>query len=149
MFRAVGREDLASDPGLATNPQRLQRVDELDGAIAKWIGEHTLEQVMHRFHEFDVVAGPIYDVAQIFDDPQVQHRGTFTETTDPALGKVRIQNVVPRFKRNPGRVRWLGKADIGADTAAVLGELGYSNEEIEGLSADEVIKTASAADSKP
>ena len=148
MFRAVGREDLANDPDLATNPQRLQRVDELDGAIAKWIGEHTLDRVLQRFHEFDVVAGPIYDVAQIFNDPQVQHRQTFTETADAVLGKVRVQNVVPRFKRNPGRVRWLGKADIGADTEAVLGELGYSNDAIEGLSADGVIKTATASGRK-
>ncbi len=145
MFRAVGREDLASDPTLATNPQRLERVDELDGAIAKWIGEHDLEQVMQRFNEFDVVAGPIYDVEQIFNDPQVRYRQTFTETEDAALGKVRVQNVVPRFKRNPGKVRWLGKADIGADTVEVLTELGYSDEEIEGFSADEVIKTAAAS----
>jgi crotonobetainyl-CoA:carnitine CoA-transferase CaiB-like acyl-CoA transferase len=144
MFRAVGREDLASDPSLTTNPQRLQRVDELDGAIAKWIGKHTLDQVLQRFHEFDVVAGPIYDVAQIFDDPQVQHRETFTATDDAALGKVRVQNVVPKFKRNPGRVRWLGKAEIGADTEVVLNELGYENEEIEALSAEGIIKTARA-----
>jgi succinyl-CoA--D-citramalate CoA-transferase len=56
--------------------------------------------------------------------------------------------VVPRFKRNPGRVRWLGKADIGADTEAVLGELGYSHEAIAGLSADGVIKTATASGGK-
>ena len=143
MFRAVGRDDLAGDPDLATNPQRLQRVDELDGAIAGWVAGHTLEEVLQRFNEFDVVAGPIYDVAQIFDDPQVRHRGTFAEVADPALGKVRIQDVVPRFQRNPGRIRWLGKAEIGADTRAILGEIGYHNEEIEALAADGVIKTAS------
>ena len=142
MFRAVGREDLASDPGLATNPQRLQRVDELDGAIASWVAAHTLDDVMQRFNDFDVVAGPIYDVAQIFDDPQVRHRGTFTETMDPTLGKVRVQNIVPKFTRNPGAIRWLGKAEIGADTVAVLGELGLGKAEIAALAADGVIKTA-------
>jgi crotonobetainyl-CoA:carnitine CoA-transferase CaiB-like acyl-CoA transferase len=142
MFRAVGREDLASDPTLATNPQRLQRVGELDGAIAKWISEHTLEETMQRFKEFDVVAGPIYDVAQIFADPQVQYRGTLVETEHPVLGKVRVQNVVPRFRRNPGAIRWLGKPDIGPDTADVLQELGYAADEIDRLAGEGVVKVA-------
>ncbi|MBI3042657.1 MAG: CoA transferase [Betaproteobacteria bacterium] len=142
MFRAIGRDDLANDPNLATNPQRLERVDELDGAIAKWVSAHTLEETLRRFNEFDVVAGPIYDVAQIFADPQVKHRGTLVETDDPVLGKVRVQDVVPRFRRNPGRVRWLGKAEIGADTEAVLQEAGYGADDIARLAADGVIKVA-------
>jgi crotonobetainyl-CoA:carnitine CoA-transferase CaiB-like acyl-CoA transferase len=140
MFRAIGREDLASDPTLATNPQRLQRVDELDGAIAKWIAEHTLDETLKQFYAFDVVAGPIYDVAQIFDDPQVQFRKTFVETDDPNLGKVRVQGVVPKFKRNPGSIRWLGKSEIGADTVSVLTEAGFSDSDIQRLSAASVIK---------
>ena len=143
MFRAIGREDFANDPDLATNPQRLRRVDELDGAIAQWVSEHTLEETMQRFNEFDVVAGPIYDIAQIFADPQVKHRGTLVETEDRVLGKVRVQNVVPRFRRNPGSVRWLGKAQIGADTETVLAEVGYRAADIARLAADGVIKVAS------
>ncbi len=143
LFRAIGRADFAEDPNLATNPQRLKRVDEIDGAIAKWVSEHTLEEVLRRFHEADAVAGPIYDVAQIFADPHVAHRATLVETEDPVLGKVRIQNVVPRFKRNPGRIRWLGKAEIGADTGPVLEELGYGAEDIARLASEGVIKLAS------
>ena len=143
LFRAIGREDYAIDPTLATNELRLKRVDEIDGEIAKWVAAHTLEEVLARFHEYDVVAGPIYDVAQIFTDPQVAHRQTLVEVEDAALGKVKIQNVVPRFTRNPGRVRWLGKAEIGADTGEVLEELGYSSEDIARLEAGGVIKTAS------
>ena len=89
-----------------------------------------------------MVAGPIYDVAQIFADPQVEHRGTLVESEDPVLGKVRVQNVVPRFKRNPGRIRWLGKSEIGADTQAVLEELGYGAGDIARLASAGVIKIA-------
>ncbi len=145
LFRAIGRDDMANDPTLATNPLRVKRLDECDGVIAKWIAEHTLEDVLRRFHEFEVVAGPVYDVAQIFSDPHVKHRGTLVEMEDPILGKVRIQNVVPRFRRSPGRIRWPGKPDVGSDTETVLAELGYSNDDIERLESDGIIKTASGS----
>ena len=56
------------------------------------------------------------------------------------MGKVRLQNIVPKFTRNPGAIRWLGKQRIGVDTAEVLKELGYSKAEIKRLEAAGVIK---------
>lgn len=140
MFRAIGRDDLADDPMLQTNPQRVKRLEECDGAIAKWISEHTQEEALERFHEFEVVAGPICDVEQLMNDPQVAARETIVEIFDPALGKVRVQNIVPRFTRQPGRIRWLGKDKIGTDTQEVLMELGYTAQEIETLDKKGVIK---------
>ncbi len=142
LFRAIGRDDMADDPGLATNPQRVKRLEECDGVIAKWIAGHTLEETLQRFHDFDVVAGPIYDVAQISADPHVQHRGTLVEVEDPVLGTVRLQNVVPRFRRSPGRIRWPGKSGIGADTYTVLADLGYSSDDIDRLESAGIIKAA-------
>jgi len=140
LFRAVGRPDWAEDPTLATNPQRFKRVDEIDDGIAEWIRKHDQAFVLEHFHKADVVAGPINDVAAIFEDPQVKHRGTLREIEDPDLGKVRLQNIVPKFTRNPGAIRWLGKQRIGVDTAEVLKELGYSKAEIKRLEAAGVIK---------
>ncbi len=140
LFRAIGRDDMADDPTLATNPQRVKRLEECDGVIAKWISEHTQEETLQRFYEYDVVAGPICDVAQISADPHVKHRGTIVEVDDPALGNIRIQNVVPRFRRAPGRIRWPGKPAIGSDTTAVLSALGYGTEDIERLKAAGVIE---------
>jgi crotonobetainyl-CoA:carnitine CoA-transferase CaiB-like acyl-CoA transferase len=88
-----------------------------------------------------VVAGPIYDVSQIFDDPHVHERETLVELDDPKLGKVRLQNVVPRFSRNPGKVRWPGKPDIGADTEDVLTELGYSETDLDEMRREGVLRT--------
>ena len=65
---------------------------------------------------------------------------TIIELPDAALGKVRIQNVVPHFKRNPGKMRWVGRHRIGVDTEEVLGELGYSQDEIEAMEGKGVVK---------
>jgi crotonobetainyl-CoA:carnitine CoA-transferase CaiB-like acyl-CoA transferase len=133
LFRAIDRPDLADDPELATNPQRVKRIEECDGAIADWIRAHTQKEVLDRFLKFEVVVGPICDVEQIFADPHVAARETLVSLKDDALGTIRIQNVVPKFRNAPGRVRWPGRRDIGADTLAVLRDLGYSGDDISNL----------------
>jgi len=142
LFRAIGRPDLADDPGLATNPQRVKRIEECDGAIAGWVAERTQEEVLAVFREAEVVAGPICDVEQIFADPHVHERGTLAKMQDPVLGEVRIQDVVPKFSRNQAHMRWLGKTGVGEDTAAILARLGYSDEEIDGLAASGAVHVA-------
>lgn len=142
MFRAIGRDDMAEDPTLQTNPDRVKRLEECDGAIAKWIAEHTQEEVLAQFEKYEVVAGPICDVEQLMNDPQVAFNKTIVEMPDPALGKVRIQNVIPRFARRPGRLRWVGKNVVGADTDEVLADLGFTVEEVRAMEARGIVKRA-------
>lgn len=141
-FYAIGRPDLAEDPDLATNPQRIKRVEECDGAIAEWILQRNQKEVLQAFEKAGVVAGPIYDIAQLFEDPHVQARGTLVELPDPKLGKVRMQSVVPRFRKAPGRVRWPGKSVIGQDSRQVLRECGYSEDQVKALIAKGVVRAA-------
>ncbi|MEO5885713.1 MAG: CoA transferase, partial [Candidatus Limnocylindrales bacterium] len=76
------------------------------------------------------VIGPIYSIADIFQDPQYAARETITTVEDPILGTARVQNAIPRLVDTPGKVRHLGGA-LGQDNDAVLGrELGHSDEEL-------------------
>jgi crotonobetainyl-CoA:carnitine CoA-transferase CaiB-like acyl-CoA transferase len=140
LFRAIGRDDLADDPMLQNNPGRVKRLEECDTAIRTWIAQHTQQEVLKRFEECEVVAGPIYDVEQLLDDPQVVFNKTIIELPDAALEKVRIQDVVPKFKRQPGGVRWVGKNKIGVDTRPVLEQLGSNEAEIESMVLRGIIK---------
>lgn len=147
LFRAIGRADLADDPTLATNPLRVKRIDECDGIIAKWVSERTQQEALTIFDEFEVVAGPIYDVAQLTADEHVQHRETIVDLDDERLARIRMQNVVPRFARNPGKVRWPGKSAIGSDTTAVLTELGYSRDDVLQLRSEGVVEIGETQES--
>jgi crotonobetainyl-CoA:carnitine CoA-transferase CaiB-like acyl-CoA transferase len=140
MFRAIGRDDLADDKTLHTNPGRVKRLEECDGAIADWVRKHTQEEVLKQFEEYEVVAGPICDVEQLVNDPQVAFNKSIVEMPDPALGKVRVQNVIPRFRNQPGKLRWVGKNKIGADTDEVLADLGYTPDEIRAMETKGIVK---------
>jgi crotonobetainyl-CoA:carnitine CoA-transferase CaiB-like acyl-CoA transferase len=133
LFNAIGRSDLADRPDLQTNPQRIEKLEECDGAVADWIRQHTQAEVLEVFEKAGVVAGPVYDIEQLFADEHVAARKTLVELPDPVLGKVRIQGVVPRFRRSPGEIRWPGRPVIGQDTCDILRGLSYNEDEIEDL----------------
>ncbi|WP_157017318.1 CaiB/BaiF CoA transferase family protein [Mesorhizobium xinjiangense] len=128
-MRAIGRADLVTDPRFATNRARMECRSELDSIFKSYMERHPLGDVLADFAREGGAIGPIYSVEQIFADPQVQAREMVTEVADDDFGTVRMQNVVPRLTRNPGRIRWAGK-DLGVDTDAILSDLGLSADEI-------------------
>lgn len=139
VFRAIGRPDMAEDPDLATNQQRAKRAQEIDTIMAEWARSRTLAQALEILQRYEVAAGPINDAAQFMADPQVAAMHSIHQYDDPDLGPTRIPNVVPRFSRTPGEIRWGGRLAIGHDTREVLVEAGYSLEEIERLAQARVI----------
>lgn len=140
LFRAIGREDMNTDPRYATADARLAHGDEVDGIVSHWIARHSLQEVLEILQENEVSIGPIYDVQQLVEDPHVQSRGTVIQMPDQDLGKVRIPNIAPRFSRTPGKIKYTGKNDIGYDTLDILKEIGYSAEEIKDMAKNRIIR---------
>ncbi len=140
LFRAIGRDDLADDPTLATNVLRALRAQEIDGIVAAWMVRHTQEEALRILHDCDVAAGPINDIAQFFQDPHVVDRESIATLDDPDLGKLRIPGIAPHFYRTPGKIQWAGRKAIGADTRSVLRDCGYADAEIDRLAQDGIIK---------
>ncbi|MEC7793750.1 MAG: CaiB/BaiF CoA-transferase family protein [Pseudomonadota bacterium] len=137
-MRAIGRADLIDDPRFTGNRNRLKHRDELDAIFADYMSTHTLDETLAAFQREGGAIGPIYSAEQIFNDPQVQARDVVTTVKDDDFGTVRMQNVVPRLTRNPGQIRWSAK-DLGADTDAILGDLGFDATQIATLRENGII----------
>ena len=94
---------------------------------------------MRLFETEGLTAAPVYDIADIMEDPHFKARRTFIELPDPQLGTVTMSAPTPRLSETPGSIRWAGPA-LGAHNLEVFaGELGLSDQEIERLRADGVI----------
>jgi formyl-CoA transferase len=125
-MRAIGRPDLAEDPGLASNARRWARRDELDQAIGQWTKRLTRSEVLKILDEAGVPAGPIYTAADICEDDQYRARGMIqplmvdTGGTEPA--EVGFPGIVPVLGSRSLPVRSPGP-DLGADTREVLSTL--------------------------
>lgn len=128
----VGRPDLVTQAWFGTGTGRAQHADEIDAAVAKWIGARDLSEVVTAFARAEAAVAPIYDVSDVMNDPQYQALHSLISVPDPELGVVKMQNVLFRMSDTPGSVRWAGRP-IGADTDAILGELGYDEAGVAGL----------------
>ncbi len=82
--------------------------------------------------------GPIYKINEVFDDPQVKHLNITRRTVHPVLGEVEVVGQAVELSRTPWSVR-LASPEPGADTDAVLGEIGYSAAEIAAFRAAGVV----------
>ena len=138
MMRAIGREDLADDPGLAHNDGRVARTEEIERAISNWTACHDLGEILHVLGAAEVPSAKIYDIADIVADPHYQARGMI-ERLRLADGKELLApGIVPKLSDTPGTTEWPGP-ELGAHTSEVLGALGYDAEQVAKLRRDGVI----------
>jgi crotonobetainyl-CoA:carnitine CoA-transferase CaiB-like acyl-CoA transferase len=132
VMHLVGRPDLAAQPWFASGRERAEHADVLDEAVAAWVARHTRDEVVERFERAQAAVAPVYDVADVMADPQYAALGSITELPDPELGRVRMQNVLFRLSRTPGRIAWAGPR-LGEHNAEVYGRLGLGERDLADL----------------
>lgn len=139
VMHLVGHPEIINEPWFATGAQRAQHADLLDEYVGGWIARHSFSEVVEAFEKAEAAVAPIYDIAQVMDDPQYQALDSITTVNDPDLGPLKMQNVMFRLLDTPGEIKWTGKAK-GADNAAVYSELlGFDDERLAALATEGVI----------
>ena len=122
VLELTGGPGAADDPRFQTNRDRVAHVDAIDAIVGGWIGRHDLSEVVAAFEAAEAAIAPVYDIAQIFEDPQYIARDAVTTVADEDLGPVRMQNVFPTLSRTPGKIRFPG-ARVDQHREEILSEL--------------------------
>lgn len=131
-MQLVGHSEMIEEPWFSTGRARAEHADEIDRAVAAWIGEHTRDHVIRAFDEAGAAVAPVYDISEVMTDPQYQSLGTITTVDDAELGPIRMQNVLFRLSRTPGEVRWAGPP-MGDSNTEVFGDLGIDEDQLANL----------------
>jgi formyl-CoA transferase len=130
---AIDRPDLIVDPRFVDNQARTVNSALLDRVFGDWISEHSSAQVLSKLNDAGAAVAPIYDVRGVFEDPHFRERENIVAVPDSDLGTVRMQNVVPKLSRTPGRVHHAGPR-LGEHTREVYADwLGMSDAELDDL----------------
>jgi crotonobetainyl-CoA:carnitine CoA-transferase CaiB-like acyl-CoA transferase len=133
----IGAPELADDPRFVTNTQRFANKAELKAIIADHLRTAPSAVWEARCAKANVPCGPINHMHEVFSDAQVRHRGLAISTPHGSGQKVRLVrspinlSVTPVEHRAPPR--------LGADTDAVLCELGRTPEQISSLRESKIV----------
>jgi len=104
LCRLLGREDLASDPRFATNPQRVRNRNELVPVLQEAFLARTTDEWLPELRAVGIPCGPINSVSQIFNDPHIQARGYVWECDHPKAGKIKLAGSPMHFSETPTRL---------------------------------------------
>jgi crotonobetainyl-CoA:carnitine CoA-transferase CaiB-like acyl-CoA transferase len=140
LCEAMGQPELADDPRFATHNARGDNQEELEGIVGDWARERDALEIDRLLNDAGVICGPIYTIADIFEDPQFRSRDMLVEHEDPEFGPYLGPGIVPKLSETPGEVRWSAAWDEGSHNREVYGGLlGLSDEELAELKAEDVI----------
>jgi crotonobetainyl-CoA:carnitine CoA-transferase CaiB-like acyl-CoA transferase len=142
LLKATERMDIAADERFKTRDGRRQNYRALEETLALTFKTKSRDAWLKILDAHDVPAVPLYDVAEVLDDPQVKHLG-LTETVEhPTAGRlqfvggpVRFDNLIKENSEPPPLV--------GAHSRKVLRELAIADEEIDVLVSLGVTQAAS------
>jgi crotonobetainyl-CoA:carnitine CoA-transferase CaiB-like acyl-CoA transferase len=141
--RALGDDGLATDPRFATNDARLASYDEFRTRVERVLAAGTTAEWQERFERAQIAAGPVYELDEVFTDPQVKHLGLVEEVEQPGYGTARMLGFPVRASATPAAIRRPAPL-LGEHTAELLGEIGLTAADIERLAAAGTIAIATA-----
>ena len=130
--------DLWTDSRFATPQLRATHRDTLTDILNTTLRLRTTADWIGILHRQRIPCGPILDLQQVFEDPQVVHNGMVIEHHHPTAGQRRLLGFPLRLSEAPADVHLPAPA-LGEHTDALLTGLGYSPELIEKLRRDEVL----------
>ena len=134
----VGREDLRDHADYAEAESRSLNRDALNIEIEAFIQEETSEYWVKLLNENGVPSGPIYNIDEAFDDPQVKHLGMAQTVKGHARGDMELVGQPIRMSRTPSRMT-MPPPDYGEHTEEILKELGLNDVEITQLQKENII----------
>jgi crotonobetainyl-CoA:carnitine CoA-transferase CaiB-like acyl-CoA transferase len=134
----MDQPELGEDARFATHHARGEHEDLLDEIIGAWAAQYTAQQLDEIVNAGGVVCAPVYNAKDVFEDPYFRERGLLVEHEDEVHGHVTVPGVVPKLSRTPGSIRQAARWTVGADTDAVLEEIGVEAGTRERLASDGV-----------
>jgi len=129
LLRETGHEEAIDRLQVRDRHARNRNVRELYALLAKIVGGETTEHWIGVCERLDIPATPIYEFDALPEHPHLKAVGLFRSAQHPTEGPIRYVRPTVRFSASPAQVRRQAPT-LGADTGAILQELGYGEDEI-------------------
>jgi formyl-CoA transferase len=132
LCKVLGIPEMAEDERFSTSAARLQNREACNEGLQANLHNKTSDEWVTAMNEAGVPCGPIYNIDQVFADQQVKHLNMTRKVSHPEIGDFDIVRHCTTLSRAPDEP-YTVTADRGQHTDEVLGEFGYSTDEISEL----------------
>lgn len=137
--RLMGEDHWLTDPRFKDDLSRGDHGEILSERTQRWAETRTTEEALAELEAARIPAGPVYSPQQALEDRHIQEMGYLKPLPFPGLpGPAPVMETPLRFSRTPASLRERAPL-LGEHTEAILGELGYTTEEIESFRSEGVI----------
>jgi CoA:oxalate CoA-transferase len=135
----IDRVDLIDDPRFDTPALRTEHHAELEPILNEAMRQKTTGEWLREFDAIGLPCGPLNNIAQAAEHPQVVARRMLVEVEHPRIGRLKLPDTPVKLSRTPGGIEGPSPA-LGQDTYEVLSSLlGLSAAELDELAAAGVI----------
>jgi len=132
LCRAIGQEELIEDQRFREPGDRKAREEELAALLEEIFSQQSTAYWLETLEKAGMVAGPINNIAQVYDDPQVIAREMKVDLEDPDLGTLHNIGIPVKLSATPGSIRRRAPM-LGEHSWEILTESGFAGQEIEDL----------------
>jgi crotonobetainyl-CoA:carnitine CoA-transferase CaiB-like acyl-CoA transferase len=128
--KAIGRAEWGDNPDWASPRERRKHRETINAAINEITTKEDTATLVDRMNAAGVPCGPVYDIGQAFNDPQVKHLGIAQDVPSRALGNIKLIGQPLHLSRT--RTSMIaGAPDYAEQADEILAEFGYSAKDIE------------------
>ncbi|KAJ3150290.1 hypothetical protein HDU86_006681 [Geranomyces michiganensis] len=127
-----------NDPRFATNIERVKYREEVLSALSTMFERKTTQEWLNVLDGLEIPFGPVNNLKQTFDHPQVKHREMVQEIEHPHAGKIKLVSIPVKFSETQPTIK-RAPPTLGQHTHEVLREIGFSDEDIDSFRADGVV----------
>jgi crotonobetainyl-CoA:carnitine CoA-transferase CaiB-like acyl-CoA transferase len=138
LLDAIGAPELRDHPDFRSNDDRVRNRRAMNAAIEQRLELAGCDYWIHKLNAAGVPCDRVMTLPEVFSDPQTREQEMVLAAEHPGHGEVKMLGFPVKFTEAPCRLR-RPAPDLGADTDAVLNELGYPKEEILRLRRDGVV----------
>jgi len=132
IVKVIGRPELAADARFLTNRDRMHHLAELTALVAETLRERSSAEWLRDFEAAGVPVGPVNRIGDMLADPQVAAREMVIEVDHPRAGRTHALGMPIKFSEGRGDATRPAPL-LGQHSREILGQLGYTAEQIEAL----------------
>ncbi|WP_124221538.1 CaiB/BaiF CoA transferase family protein [Aquisalibacillus elongatus] len=127
LTQMVGLPELSSDPKFLTNPDRVDYRDELTTLLQERFLQHSTEYWTRRCRDNHIPCGPIQNLQDLENDPQLKSRDMLIEADHPTAGSIRMVGSPLKLSRTNVNYQH-HPPDAGEHTDEILKQLGFDED---------------------